>query len=96
MMTTWKEVREELPLSAEDEKVIAMEKALIKTLVSIRKKQGLSQTELADKCGVKQPALARMEGQTHSPQVSSLLRILMPMGYTLQIVPLKESMKQNN
>lgn len=88
-MTTWKKLREELNLSEEDEKVIELEKNLIQTLVEIREEKGITQTELAQMCNVRQPMIARLESSMHSPQVDSLLRVLVPLGYTLQIVPLK-------
>ncbi len=89
-MSTWKELRKELNLTEEEEEIIELEKELIRSLVAIREEQGLSQAELARKCNVKQPAIARMEKNQHSPQVDSLLRILVPLGYTLQIVPMNE------
>lgn len=88
-MTTWKTLREELKITEDDEKVIALEKNLIKTMVEIREEKGYTQMQLAKICNVKQPAIARIESSTHSPQVDSLLRILVPLGYTLQIVPIK-------
>lgn len=89
-MTTWKTLREELNLTEEDEKVIALEKKLIETMVHIREEKGLTQSQLAKLCDVKQPLIARMESSTHSPQIDSLLRILVPLGYTLQIVPIQK------
>ena len=89
-MSTWKVFRKELNLTDEEEKVIEMEKELIRSMVAIREEQGLSQAELAKKCNVKQPTIARMEKDAHSPQIDSLLRILAPLGYTLQIVPMKK------
>lgn len=88
-MVTWKKLREELNLTEEDEQLIAMEKELIQTMIHIREQKGITQTQLAELCNVKQPVIARMESSAHSPQVDSLLRILMPLGYTLQIVPMK-------
>lgn len=90
MATTWKGLREELNLSEEDEKIIALEKELIKTFVKIREEKGLTQTQLADMCNIKQPIIARIETAVHSPQIDSLLRILAPLGYTLQIVPIEK------
>lgn len=87
-MTTWKNLRKEFELSEEDEKLIQMEKELIKTMVHIREEKGLTQAGLADICNVKQPMIARLESQAHSPQIDSLLRVLVPLGYTLQIVPM--------
>lgn len=90
MATTWKELRSELNLSVEDEKIIEIEKEIIKTLVNIRERRGLTQAQLADICEVKQPVIARMEKAVHSPRIDSLLKVLMPLGYTLQIVPMEE------
>ena len=89
-MTNWEEFREELELTPEEECVIELEKDLIRTMVQIRESQGLSQAELARLCNVKQPVIARMEKDVHSPQVDSLLKILVPMGYRLQIVPIDD------
>lgn len=89
-MSTWKEFRKELNINEEEEKVIEMEKELIRSIVAIREEQGMSQAELAKKCNVKQPSIARMEKDTHSPQIDSLLRVLAPLGYTLQIVPMNK------
>ncbi|MBR3507502.1 MAG: helix-turn-helix transcriptional regulator [Lachnospiraceae bacterium] len=87
-MTTWNELRNKLNISEEDEALIALERDLIRTLVALREEQGMSQAELASKCGVKQPMIARMEKSIHSPQVDSLLKVLLQLGYTLKIVPL--------
>ncbi|MCM1191471.1 MAG: helix-turn-helix transcriptional regulator [Butyrivibrio sp.] len=87
-MTTWKELKEDLSISQEDKNIIELEKDLIRTMVTIREEKGLTQSQLAEMCNVKQPVIARMESSVHSPQVDSLLKILAPMGYTLQIVPI--------
>ena len=89
-MSTWKEFRKELHITDEEENVIEMEKELIRSMVAIREEQGLSQAELAARSSIKQPAIARMEKNVHSPQVDSLLRVLAPLGYTLQIVPIQK------
>lgn len=89
-MSTWKEFRKELHITDEEENVIEMEKELIRSMVAIREEQGLSQAELAERSSIKQPAIARMEKNVHSPQVDSLLRVLAPLGYTLQIVPIQK------
>ena len=91
-MTTWREVRKELNVSAEDENIIELEKELLRTLIRIREEEGLSQAQMAEKCHVKQPVIARMEKAVHSPQIDSLLRILTPLGYKLQIVPIEEKL----
>lgn len=87
MAKAWKELREELNISAEEESLIKLEKDLIKTMVKIREEKGVTQAQLAELCHVKQPVIARMEAGIHSPRVDSLLKVLVPMGYTLQIAP---------
>lgn len=87
-MTTWDKLRNELEITEEDEQVIRIEKELIETIVRIREEKNLTQSELAKICGVKQPIIARLEKAVHSPQLDSLLRVLVPMGYSLQIVPI--------
>ncbi len=88
-MRTWEEFEKELNISPEDERLIEMEMELVRAMISIREEQGLSQADLAKRCNVKQPVIARMEKATHSPQLNSILKVLAPMGYTLQIVPIE-------
>ena len=86
-MSNWKDVRKELNITPEEENIIELEKDLLRTMVAIREEQGLSQADLAAKCNVKQPVIARLERAVHSPQINSLLKVLVPLGYKLQIVP---------
>lgn len=90
MELTWEKLREELNIFSEDEAAIAFEEELIRTMVEAREKQGLTQSELAGKCQIKQSMLARLERGKHSPRVSSLLKILVPLGYKLKIVPINQ------
>ena len=89
-MITWKELKNDLSVNQENQNSIELEKDLIRTMVAIREEKGLTQTQLAEICNVKQPVIARMESSVHSPQIDSLLKILTPLGYTLQIVPMGE------
>lgn len=89
-MVTWDNLRKEFELSEEDEKIIELEMNLIRTLVSIREEKGITQSQLAELSGVKQPTIARLEKSLHSPQLDSILKVLVPLGYTLQIVPIQK------
>lgn len=90
---TWEEVKKELRFTEEDEKRIAEEMELIRTMVRLREEKGLTQTQLADKCDMKQSVLARMEKSAHSPKISSLLKVLTTLGYKLKIVPMEQGNK---
>lgn len=66
---------------------IDFEVALIGKLIEARETKGLSQKQLADLAGLKQPAIARLESMKATPQIDTLFKILQPLGYTLAVVP---------
>ncbi len=63
--------------------------SLIGELIKARQEKGISQKKLEELSGVKQPIIARMEKGTTSPQIETVLKVLLPLGKTLAIVPLK-------
>ena len=69
---------------------INFEVSLIGKLVEAREKMGLSQRGLAEISGIKQPAIARLESLKATPQIDTLFKVLYPLGYTLEIVPVKD------
>lgn len=74
---------------------INFEVELIGKVIELRESKGLSQRELAELCGVRQPAIARLESMKTTPQIDTLFRILNPLGYTISIVPLKTNNENN-
>lgn len=76
--------------SEEDKAEINFEVALIEKVKEMRESSGFSQTQLAKASGVKQSAIARMESMKAVPQIDTLIKLLVPMGYTLDIVPLRK------
>lgn len=92
--TSWKEFRKELDLTPEDEEEINLELQLIEATIEARKNANLTQRDLSELSGIKQPSIAKIESLVHSPQASTLIRLLYPMGYTLKIVPIKKEDKK--
>jgi predicted transcriptional regulator len=86
MATAWKDFRKALNLTPEEEEIINLEKSLISAIVDAREQNGLTQKQLSELCGVKQPVIARLENAVHSPQINSIIKILKPLGYTLAVV----------
>jgi transcriptional regulator with XRE-family HTH domain len=66
---------------------IDFEVALIGKLIEAREAKGLSQKQLAQLAGLKQPAIARLESMKATPQIDTLFKILHPLGYTLAVIP---------
>ncbi|MBQ3274723.1 MAG: helix-turn-helix transcriptional regulator [Firmicutes bacterium] len=84
---SWDEVREAL-FTPEELAESQLKVAIIGELIKARVDQGLSQRELETLSGVKQPVIARIEKGNISPQISTLLKILAPLGKTLAVVPM--------
>ena len=59
---------------------------LISSIIDAQQAKGLSQKELADITGIKQPAIARLENGHISPNVDTINRLLAPLGKRLAVV----------
>lgn len=62
--------------------------SLIHAIIEARKEKGISQKKLEEFSGVKQPVIARMESGTTNPQLSTVMKVLAPLGKKLAIVPM--------
>jgi len=68
----WEESREEYRLIGE--------------MISIRNAKKITQTELAEMTGSKQPVISRIEKKENSPSLRMFCNMLQALGYELQIV----------
>lgn len=82
-------MNDENRVTAEERERIQFEIELIGKVIEARNARGLSQRDLAELSGVKQPAIARLESMQATPKIDTLLKILNPLGYTLSIVPIE-------
>ena len=87
----WEDVRKELQIDPIQEAEIQLEIDLIEAEIQARKNQNITQEVLSEKSGIKQPAIARFESRRHSPTVSTLIKLLYPLGYTLRIMPIEKN-----
>ncbi len=85
---SWEEVRAEF-FTSEEIAESDLRVALIGELIKARQEKGLSQKQLEELSGVKQPIIARMEKGSTNPQIDTILKVLLPLGKTLAIVPIK-------
>ena len=84
---TWAEVRAEL-YTAEEIRESDIRVAIMSELIKARNERGISQRELEQLSGVKQPVISRMETGETSPHLDTVIKVLAPLGKTLTIVPL--------
>lgn len=87
---TWEDFRKTLNITPEEEAVIQLEKELIEATIRAREEAKMSQRDLAEKAGMKQSAIARIEKMKVSPSVDTLNHLLFQLGYRLKVVPLSK------
>ena len=85
--TTFSDYIKNSSLSDDEKQEIQNSVELIGRIVVARHEKGLTQQELANRSGIKQPVIARIETQKSDPQLSTMLKILKTLGYKLAIVP---------
>ncbi len=85
----WNEIQSEL-FTPEEIAESALRVEIIGALIKARKEQGISQKKLEELSGVKQPIIARMEKGYTSPQLETVLKVLEPLGLTLEVTPINK------
>ena len=55
-------------------------------IIELRKEAGLTQTQLAEKCGMAQPNIARIEAGTYATSIDVLSRIAEALGKRIELV----------
>ena len=83
----WEEVKKEL-FTPEEIAEGELRAAFLCELIEARNEKKISQKELEELCGVRQPVIARMEKGHTSPRLDTVLKVLFALGKTLAIVPL--------
>ena len=93
----WKDVKKEIEadFTEEDIQEVECEKEIIRKTIETRKNANLTQQEQSELTGIVQPSIAKIESFARTPQYTTLMRLLRPMGYTLKIVPLDSNGKDS-
>ena len=89
-LTTWDEFEKTI-FTPQEIAESNLRVALIGELIKARNEQNISQRELGDLSGVKQPSIARVENMNTDPRLHTLIKLLLPLGKTLAIVPLEQA-----
>ena len=63
---------------------------IIAAMILRREELGISQSDLAEKCGLKQSSITRMEILKTTPQIDTIARALKALGMKLAVVPDKQ------
>lgn len=82
---------DELNLSAltqGDRDEISLKVKIVGKIIEARKQEGFTQAQLGKCVGIDQAVLARIENNRTDPRLTTLLKILRPLGLTLDVVPM--------
>lgn len=73
--------------------LIEQEEEVINDLIKLRDKYNISQKKLSEIVEISQPSLARLEKKKISPCLSTIIKLLAPLGYTIKVVPIDYEIK---
>ena len=74
-------------LTSEEKAEIEFKVEIKAAIIQAREKNGFTQTDLAKLARMTQPEIARLENEMNNPKVNTLLKVLVPLGYRLSVVP---------
>ncbi|MEE0434866.1 MAG: helix-turn-helix domain-containing protein [Peptococcaceae bacterium] len=89
----FKERKFEKTMKTSDE-IFDKKQRLVHEILRTRREMGMTQKNIEAACGVKQPVIARMERGLTDPQLTTILKVLRPLGKTLKIVDIEEDEKE--
>lgn len=82
--TDWEDFRKEF-FTPEENAESDLRVAIIGELIKARQERGITQKQLEEMSGVKQPVIARLETGATDPRLNTVVKILYSLGKTLVI-----------
>ena len=90
-MKTWEDYKDHVkavnPDAKKDLEEVEQLAVIVSAMVEKRNALGMSQRELAARCGIPQSSVARIESYKTTPNLDTLLKILHSLGLTLTVSP---------
>ena len=74
-----------------DKETIDLEYNLICDFIKLRHNLGLTQQQMADEAGVIRELISILETRKKTPQITTLIKLLKPIGYTIGIKKINEN-----
>jgi len=88
-LTTWQDLKPKIGLNQDEWDEIDLKVKIVGEIIEARQSHEITQQVLEELSGVRQPVIARLEGNTSDPRLTTILKILRPLGKTLAIVPIE-------
>ncbi len=81
-------------LSEAEKEEIKLNAQIATAIIKAREEKNITQQKLEEMSGVTQPLIARIENGKTEPRISTIIRLLEPLGKTLKVVPIEETKKR--
>ena len=85
--TFWREYKDK-NMNPQERADLGLKASILCAIIDARHEKGISQKQLEHLSGVSQPVIARLETDVSDPQLTTILKILQPLGKTLAVVDL--------
>lgn len=87
--SNWIDLEREL-FTEEEIRESELRVSLMNAIIEARQEKGITQKELEKLSGIKQPHIARIEKGEINPQISTVMKVLAPLGKTLKVVSIDQ------
>ncbi|MGE7595641.1 helix-turn-helix domain-containing protein [Peribacillus frigoritolerans] len=95
-MERWSDIKKEIRSISDSEKMqIKLVADLVDEIRGKREELGLTQRDLAEKTGLKQSAIARMESGGAIPRLDTVLRVALALGLRFTLIKDEEAATSN-
>ena len=84
-------MEENIDKQMDKKEISAVEYELISEIIKVRLDNNITQNGLSKLTGISQPNIARFEKNIHSASLTTTLRVLNALGYTLKIEKIKRN-----
>jgi len=85
-LTDWDDFKGTLSLTQDEWDEIDLKVKIVGEVIAARRSREMTQQALEELSGVRQPVIARLENNASDPQLTTILKILRPLGKTLAVV----------
>ncbi|MCL2198793.1 MAG: helix-turn-helix domain-containing protein [Defluviitaleaceae bacterium] len=93
-LTDWSDYKSTLDLTRDEWDEISLKVKIVGEIIKARESQSVTQQDLEELSGVRQPIIARLERNNTDPRLTTILKILRPLGKTLAIVPIDDTINK--
>ena len=91
--TNYDDMVELCGMSTEEMSEINFREQIVSAIIEAREEAKITQKELERITNIHQPTIAKIENGKVDPQVTTVLKLLAPLGKTLAVVPMEELLK---